>query len=190
MPQRGPLSVSDEYIGQVTLSDEEFHACDSCGERVFSFETAKKLDSERSTLLQQAIQKQPIEEFLSSAQTADYLGISRQALSKNRRIQRGFIFFYVLDEKKLFLKKSVELFKEKGDGRFLLAQIQEDYSVESSIKTGAMKITNPKWLIRMDPIRAIDEWEKSYTPMTSDQPMYKNTGHFSGGGTKWRRVTR
>jgi hypothetical protein len=68
----------------------------------------------------------PISAFLSSAETAAVLGISRQALHKHRRISRGFIFQTTFGGSKVYLKESVEHFRKKGDGRFKLIAAQAD----------------------------------------------------------------
>ncbi len=68
----------------------------------------------------------PISAFLSSAETATILGISRQALHKHRRISRGFIFKTSFGGNQVYLKKSVKRFLEKADGRFKLITSHAD----------------------------------------------------------------
>jgi len=57
---------------------------------------------------------------VTSSEAARILDISRQALHKNRRIKNGFIFHTRFGNGIVYLRKSVELFKETGDGRYPL----------------------------------------------------------------------
>jgi len=81
--------------------------------------TAFKKEKER-----ELINKLPVGEFLSVNEVIDILQITKQAFSKNNKIKRGFIYYVEKGKKKLYHKKSVELFKKKGDGRFLLGKQQ------------------------------------------------------------------
>ncbi len=112
--------VDDEFIGTFYVRDVEFMRCGKCGEVLLSPEAMLKIEKEEARVLDTLLQAMPISAFLSSAETAAVLGISRQALHKNRRISRGFIFQTSFGGSKVYLKKSVERFLEKGDGRFKL----------------------------------------------------------------------
>jgi hypothetical protein len=59
-------------------------------------------------------------DFVTPKEAADILDITRQALHKHHRIQKGFIYSIVIGGRKLFNRVSVQLFKETGDGRFNL----------------------------------------------------------------------
>lgn len=76
--------------------------------------------------MDEILQSKPLSAFLSAVEAASALGISRQALHKHRRIRRGFIFQTQFEGKTVYLKRSVELFKTTGDGRFLLRQPESD----------------------------------------------------------------
>lgn len=112
--------VDDAFIGTFTVPDVEFLKCGRCGEVLLAPETLAKIEEEEARALDDRLQAMPISAFLSSAETAAVLGISRQALHKHRRISRGFIFQTSFGGSKVYLKESVERFHKKGDGRFKL----------------------------------------------------------------------
>ena len=91
-----------------------------CDEYLYPLETAKVLDKKRNEIMEGLIRRYPIEDFMTATEAAKSLDMSRQALHKNRRIRRGFIYQTKFYGKTVYLKKSVERFKEKGDGRFLI----------------------------------------------------------------------
>jgi len=117
---KGPLGIQDPYVGYFEVEVPEYLRCDSCGEYLVSGKWAEEIDRARSRRLVELLEAMPLREFVSSSEAARLLGISRQALHKNRRIRNGFIFHIPFGKGVVYLRKSVELFKEKGDGRFPL----------------------------------------------------------------------
>ena len=117
--------VDDEFIGTFYVNDVEFLKCDKCGEVLLSPEAMLKIEKEEARVLDALLQAMPISAFLSSAETASVLGISRQALHKHRRISRGFIFQTSFGGNRVYLKKSVERFRDHSDGRFKLFTFPE-----------------------------------------------------------------
>lgn len=124
--------VDDAFIGTFTVPDVEFLKCGQCGEVLLPPETLAKIEKEESRVLDGLLQGMPISAFLSSAETADVLGISRQALHKHRRISRGFILQTSFGGNKVYLKESVERFRKKGDGRFKLSATYADSATKRS----------------------------------------------------------
>lgn len=118
--------VDDEFLGTFTVPDVEFLKCGQCGEVLLPPESLAKIEKEEANILDTRLQSMPISAFLSSAETAAVLGISRQALHKHRRISRGFIFQTSFGGNKVYLKESVERFRKKGDGRFKLVAAPAD----------------------------------------------------------------
>ena len=112
--------VDDEFIGTFYVDDVEVMKCGKCGEILLSPESLAKIENEEARILDARLQAMPIRAFLSSAETATILGISRQALHKHRRISRGFIFQTSFGGSKVYLNKSIERFRVHGDGRFKL----------------------------------------------------------------------
>ena len=118
--------VDDKFIGTFTVPDVEFLKCGQCGEILLAPESLAKIEKAEANVLDARLQSMPISAFLSSAETAAVLGISRQALHKHRRISRGFIFQTSFWGSKVYLKESVERFRKKGDGRFKLISAHAD----------------------------------------------------------------
>lgn len=116
------LELSDKYVGPYSVESVDYSQCEECGRRLFPLETARRIEEKRELVLQEKIQSFPIKDFVTGVEAARILGITRQALHKNRRIRRGFIFQTRFSNKAVFLRKSVELFKKTGDGRFTLVE--------------------------------------------------------------------
>jgi len=116
----GRLELEDLYVGIIILKQASFSSCKNC-HFLYPVETLQQIEKAREILIQQYINDYPIRDFVTSGKAASMLGITRQALNKNRRIRRGFI--YKVDKSDnctLFLRQSVELYKKAGDGRFPL----------------------------------------------------------------------
>jgi hypothetical protein len=131
----GFLEIQDPFIGTMKLEDADYEECERCRDRIFPLETARAIDNEREKIREEILQAQPLYAFLSAADTAALLGITRQALHKNKRIRQGFIYRTSLGGLAVYLKKSVDLYREKGDGRFLLSELGENRSNEP-VSTG------------------------------------------------------
>lgn len=114
------LRVDDDAIGTFFVDGVTYMGCEKCGDNLLAFDEAKKVEAARQAHLDGILKSLPISSFLSAAETATLLGISRQALHKHRRISRGFIYFTDFDGSKVYLRKSVEKFLKKGDGRYIL----------------------------------------------------------------------
>lgn len=117
----GNLALHNRTIGDFIVSDVTYQECPKCGEQFFSPETLGTIETTEKEIKESRLGQYPIAAFIGADTAARILGVSRQALHKNRRIQRGFIYSRRFDGKIAYLKKSVELFKENGDGRFVLA---------------------------------------------------------------------
>lgn len=117
----GTIKEKDARIDDYEVKNAKYYECISCSDRLYPLETAKRLDEKRREILSALIQKYPISDFMSAAETAEFLGITRQALHKHRRIRNGFIYQTFLSGKTVYLRKSAELFKKTDDGRFSLS---------------------------------------------------------------------
>jgi hypothetical protein len=128
---QGPLEIDDRYVGLLKLESADYYECPDCKDRIYPLDTARFIESEREKITEEILQAQPLHAFLSATDTATLLGITRQALHKNKRIRKGFIHRTSLGGLAVYLKKSVDLYQEKGDGRFLLSELGENRSNES-----------------------------------------------------------
>ena len=132
------LELTDKHIGPFIVEEAEYFECDKCGDYLFSPETSKRIEMARGLAFEEKLQSLPIRDFVTAVEAATILGISRQALHKHRRIRRGFIFQTQLSDKTVYLKKSVDLFKETGDGRFQLVEPESEIQYTSEKKTTAI----------------------------------------------------
>ena len=119
----GSLNLHNKFIGNYEIFNIEYYKCDNCGNLLFPKETTIKIEKKEQECRDSLIKQLPLEEFTSASEAAKILNISRQALHKHRRIRRGFIYSIIFYGKKLYHKKSILLFKERGDGRFPLTEV-------------------------------------------------------------------
>ncbi len=118
----GLLSLSNKRIGSYDIHIDEYYKCEGCGSILFPKEAVIKIILKEDEIYNNLIRKLPVDEFIMPIEAANILGISKQAFHKNKRIKRGFIYFVVIDGRKLYSKKSVIMFREKNDGRFDLVK--------------------------------------------------------------------
>ena len=110
----------DPYVGEIVIKGVPYYQCDNCEDILYTEEMAQAIDSERNKRIHEMLVKFPISDFISAADTASILGISRQALHKNRRINHGFIYQTKIGGLTVYLKQSIQQYKKTGDGRFSL----------------------------------------------------------------------
>ena len=108
--------------------------CESCKEVLMSWEDAELVDKAEKDAIEEALQNKPVKDFITEKETAAILGKTKQAVSKHPRIKRGFIFQTRFDERKMYLRESVEKYKKNGDGRFRLVNpiITKPVNIRSS----------------------------------------------------------
>lgn len=116
----GDLELNNEIVGKYIIPNATYKRCEKCGDLILpdkTWEAADKVENlKRKTLLE----RRSVIEFVSAIEAAEILGITKQALSKNKRIKNGFIFSVQHSGRIEYLRKSLELFKKTGDGRFPL----------------------------------------------------------------------
>jgi len=113
----GIYELADPYVGKIIIKGVPYYQCDKCEDILYSEEMAQAIDSERNKRIHEILSRFPISDFINAAETASILGISRQALHKNRRINHGFIYQTKFGELAVYLKQSVQQYKKTGDGR-------------------------------------------------------------------------
>ena len=119
--ERGSLVINRDFIGSFTIDNVNYKKCSDCGSIRFPAATAKAIEAKELKIREALIGKLPVNEFIGATAAAEILGISRQAIHKHARIRRGFIYSIRIDNKIFYNRKSVQLYKEKGDGRFRLS---------------------------------------------------------------------
>ena len=124
----GMKRVSDSVVfpskvlGDVSVPNIKMDSCTVCeyklllpGESDKVIDYVLKRESERTGML-------PASGFVTEKEVAEILGETKQGVNKNKKIRSGFILFTYLSGRRLYLKKSVEMFKVRGDGRIFLGQ--------------------------------------------------------------------
>lgn len=108
-------------LGTVLVPTISFNQCESCGERSFDRVASEKITSYVKEKEDEEIRKLPVSDFISANDAAKILSMTKQAFSKNKRINVGFIFSVIIDNRKYYNTKSLSLFQKNGrDGRFFI----------------------------------------------------------------------
>ena len=137
----GIYVLDDPYIGKITIKGVPYYQCDKCEDILYSEAMAQAIDSERNKRIHEILSQFPISDFISAAETASILDISRQALHKNRRINHGFIYHTKFGGLTVYLRQSVLKYKRTGDGRSPLHFY--DYSPSPAYIEGTTYIRTP-----------------------------------------------
>ena len=142
--QHGTIEMASLCLGSFRLSDVDFWVCLECHERILPADTWAAADLEEERLIGERVAALPVGEFLSAAEAASLLGMSRQALHKHRRISRGFVYAIVIDKKRLYHRGSLDRFMRTGDGRFLLGSRQASSAeIHHAVRVVSTPMTAP-----------------------------------------------
>lgn len=126
----GTYELVDPYVGRITIEGVPYYQCDKCEDILYSEEMAQAIESQRKNRIHEILIQYPISDFINATETASILGISRQALHKNRKINHGFIYQAKFFGITVYLKQSVQQYEKTGDGRFPLYSHGYSSSVE------------------------------------------------------------
>lgn len=141
--KRDLIEVIDPYVGQISIQGVPFYICDTCENILYTEEIVHAIDHKRNNLIHEILHQFPIGDFINASGTASILGISRQALHKNRRIRHGFIYQISFSGCIVYLKQSVLQFKRTGDGRFPLYLQEYHPSIQYLEDTVPIKLGSP-----------------------------------------------
>ncbi len=114
------LKIFDSYVGKIVVRNTPYYECSDCHDIIYTEEMSRAIETERNRLIHELLSELPLADFVSSNEAASILGISRQALHKNRRINHGFIYQTKFAGVTVYPRDSVLRFKKTGDGRFPL----------------------------------------------------------------------
>ncbi|MFH1991923.1 MAG: hypothetical protein ABIK98_05885 [Pseudomonadota bacterium] len=146
------IEFNSKSIGKMLVPELKFTECQDCKDKIFTPEEFDKAIDFIDKKEKEAISNLPIKDFITANEAAEMLGITKQAFSKNYKIKRGLIYSVKIGGKKYYHKKSVELFKEKNNGKFLISR-QELYinygeeivrKVQKTIYTKTLIVGTPK----------------------------------------------
>lgn len=171
----GTFSLVDDYVGNIAVDGVTYYECQNCGDILYSKAMAQAIESRRIERIHELLSRFPVRDFATSADTASILGISRQALHKNRRIGRGFIYQLKFGLLTLYLRQSVQQYKETGDGRFPLHLHMHRHPAEYLARTTPFRLSvyYTRRLRQMATIPPFDsqEFEHQYMNyLTTTQP--------------------
>jgi YgiT-type zinc finger domain-containing protein len=121
----GSVKFDIRSLGKISIPNLEYFECKACGDQLLAAEQSDKAFEFITNQEQELVEKLPIGEFITANDAAVLLDISKQAFSKNPKIKRGLIFSTNIGDRKYYHKKSVELFKDTGNGKFLLTPQME-----------------------------------------------------------------
>ncbi len=157
----GNLTLHNRTIGDFTVSDATYQECPRCGEQFFSPKTLDSIEATEKEIKEYRLSQYPIAAFIGATEAAEMLNISRQALHQHRRIRRGFIYSVRFGGKIAYLKESVELYRDTGDGRFILAHPytteQPVYLKEIGIPSTETALTEP---IKIEDLGKQPRWQQ------------------------------
>lgn len=114
------IEFSSQTLGVICVPEVRHKICESCGDILISSEESRKVIDHVKSREQRAIGRLPVSEFISLNEAAEILEITKQAFSKNQRIRNGFIYSVKIGDRTYYNRRSVEQFKETGNGRYLI----------------------------------------------------------------------
>lgn len=112
--------IFDVYVGRILVRGIPYYECTNCHDILYTEQMSRAIETERNRRIHELLYQFPLSHFVSSAEAASMLGISRQALHKHRRIRHGFIHQTTFAGITVYVTQSVLRFKRTGDGRFPL----------------------------------------------------------------------
>jgi hypothetical protein len=171
---KGRISFKSKALGLLFVPGVSYSKCQNCGDELISIEMSKRIINYVKEKEQEAINSLPIGAFLSLNRAAEVLGITKQAFSKNNKINSGFIYSTAIDNKNYYYDKSVEAFKSKGDGRIPIVTFTEftnitEWLPKSKPKT-VLTIVDPIQQFDKEPIQHI--WSKILYNKTGYETSY------------------
>jgi phage terminase large subunit GpA-like protein len=116
------LTLSRKHLGSVSIANGAWYECPKCGDKSYPDTTATAIDQAFHDKLTSLVLSRPFTELIEEKEAAEILGVSVQAVNKNRAIRGGLIWKAERNKKTWYLQKSVELFKKTRDGRFSLVR--------------------------------------------------------------------
>jgi hypothetical protein len=134
---KGSIDFDTRSLGKVSVPNLEYLMCTTCGDLLLTTEQSDRVSKFIANEEQQLINKLPVGEFISLNEAAAILGITKQAFSKHLKIKNGLIFSATISNRKFYNRKSVELFKRDGNGKYLLLPSKKQlrkYNIGNVIK--------------------------------------------------------
>lgn len=118
----GSVFFKSKVLGSVSIPGLKVEACSGCDAQLLVPSESDKMIQLVLKAESERISHEKFSDFVSLNEAAHILGQSKQAFNKNKKIQAGFIMSAVKDSRRFYLRASVEMFLEQGDGRFYLGR--------------------------------------------------------------------
>lgn len=122
------LPFKSKSMGEVIIPNVELEECQGCRVKLLSPDASHYVTSYVKELEKTALNNLPAGDLITASEAANILGITKQGFSKSPRIRRGFIYSVKIGNRKLYSKRSTELYSETKDGRFRLNAPSESAS--------------------------------------------------------------
>ena len=165
------LEINDKYVGLISIEGIPYYFCDNCHDILYTEEMSRAIEALRDSRIEKLVRELPLGDFISASETSSLLGVSRQALNKNRRISNGFIYHTIVGNYTLYLKKSVLKFRETGDGRFPLS---------SSMLRGYKATVHNKLLTyKQRSYRLLPYWQSHYQDVPDTKTNIKEKEYYA-----------
>jgi len=119
---KGGIKFHSRVLGDVFVPNLKYLECSSCGEKLVNPKEGEKATAYLKNEEQKRINRLSVSDFISATEASKLLGISKQAFSKHPKIKRGLIYSVQIGNRRIYHKRSVVLFKETGNGKFLLSK--------------------------------------------------------------------
>ena len=129
----GTLTESAFNVGTFEVHDVKWLECSSCRDRLYGGHACEAIERAQGVRQQELIGRLPLDEFVSGKEVEQILGVTKQALHKNRRFRRGFVYRLRKWRRILYHRRSVEMFRDRGDGRFPLAAQATQEQAEAAL---------------------------------------------------------
>ena len=120
-PVRDSIILEDKFLGKITTKETKVLMCSNCNEFVITKEIARLIENKTDKQRNILIKALPFSKFISTKKASEILSMSQQAIHKNSHFKR-IVYNSKIDNQLFFVKKSVEKYKNTGDGRFNLSQ--------------------------------------------------------------------
>jgi hypothetical protein len=118
--RQGSIEFNTRSLGIISVPGLEFMECIACHEKLLTSEQSDKAIDYIANKEQELIRTLPIGEFITANKAADLLAVTKQAFSKNPKIKAGMMYSVKIGNRSFYHRKSVELFRVQGNGKFLL----------------------------------------------------------------------
>lgn len=161
--KKATIKFDSSALGEVQVPDIKHKACLTCGEVLLSPSVGEKVIDYVKKKEVIAIGQLPVSDFVSLNEAAKILGVTKQAFSKNPRIKNGLIYSVIIDGRRYYSKKSIEKFKETGNGRYLIRKRESDRYK----KIKAIELLEKTWITEGKP----KAWTFFFSKLSDKKPI-------------------